>query len=205
MGNGVLKWAAAAAFAVLLGIAAGMFVLRPQVLSITSGTLLKTPRVIEPFVLDGAAGAPFTNADLAGHWTLVFAGFTFCPDVCPTTLTELKAVNTRLGETAAKVRFVFLSVDPARDTPDKIGQYIAFFDPAFQGATGEPAALEKLGANLGFVYAKVPGATPDSYTIDHSTALILIDPQARIAGYLTPPFKPDAMAADLKAIIAASN
>ena len=205
MGNGVLKWAAAAAVAVLLGIVAGMFVLRPQVLSITSGTLLKTPRPIDDFQLASASSAPFTKADLAGHWTVVFAGFTFCPDVCPTTLTELKAVNARLGDAAKNVRFLFLSVDPERDTPDKIAKYIAFFDPAFQGATGEPAALEKLGANLGFVYAKVPGATPDSYTIDHSTALILIDPQARIAGYLTPPFKPDAMAADLKAIVAAAH
>ena len=205
MANGVLKWAAAGAFAVLLGIAAGMFVLRPQVVSITSGTLLKTPRAIDDFQLGSASGLPFTRADLAGHWTVVFAGFTFCPDVCPTTLTELKAVNARLGDAAKDVRFLFLSVDPERDTPEKIGKYVAFFDPAFLGATGEPAALEKLGANLGFVYAKVPGATPDSYTIDHSTALILIDPQARIAGYLTPPFKPDVMAADLKAIVAAAN
>ena len=202
MGNGVLKWAAAGAAAVLLGIVAGMLVLRPQAVAIGSGTLLKTPRPVEAFTLTAASGAPFTNTDLAGHWTVIFPGFTFCPDVCPTTLTELKAVNARLGETAKDVRFLFLSVDPERDTPDKIGRYIAFFDPAFQGATGEPAALEKLGATLGFVFAKVPGATADSYTIDHSTALILIDPEGRIAGYLTPPFKPDVMAADIKAIVA---
>lgn len=189
----------------LLGIAAGMFALRPQAVAITSGTLLKTPRPIDDFQLVATSGAPFTKADLAGHWTVVFAGFTFCPDVCPTTLTEMKAVNARLGEVAKDVRFLFLSVDPERDSPEKIGQYIRFFDPAFVGATGETAALDMLGANLGFVYAKVPGATPDSYTIDHSTALILIDPEARIAGYLTPPFRPEAMAADLKAIVAAAD
>jgi len=205
VGNGVLKWAAAGAFAVLLGIAAGMFALRPQVVTITSGTLLKTARPIDDFQITAASGAPFSKADLAGHWTVVFAGFTFCPDVCPTTLTEMKAVNARLGDAAKDIRFLFISVDPERDTPEKIGKYIAFFDPAFQGATGDTAALDKLGANLGYVYAKMPGATPDSYTIDHSTALILIDPQARIAGYLTPPFKPDTMAADLKAIVAAAH
>lgn len=205
MSNGVLKWAVAGAFAVLLGIAAGVFSLRPQGVAISSGTLLKTPRPIDDFTLSAARGVPFTKADLNGHWTVVFAGFTFCPDVCPTTLTELKAVNARLGEVAGQVRFLFLSVDPERDTPEKIGKYVAFFDPTFDGATGDPATLEKLGANLGFVYAKVPGATPQSYTIDHSTALILIDPQARIAGYLTPPFKPETMAADLKAIVAAGH
>lgn len=203
MSNGVWKWALAGGLAVLLGIAAGTLSLRPHGVSITSGTLLGTPRPIDEFTLQSAAGTPFTRADLGGHWTVVFAGFTFCPDVCPTTLTELKAVKAQLGDSADAIRFLFLSVDPERDTPEKIGQYLRFFDPGFIGATGDAASLEKLGANLGFVYAKVPGATPESYTIDHSTALILIDPQARVAGYLTPPFKPDAMAADLKAIIAA--
>ncbi|WP_273456645.1 SCO family protein [Nevskia ramosa] len=193
------------AFAVLGGIFSGMFLLRPQVVEISSGTLLKTPRVIEPFVLTSATGAPFTNADLAHHWTLVFAGFTFCPDVCPTTLAELKAVQARLGDDAAKVRILFLSVDPGRDTPEKIASYLKFFSPDFLGATGDDAALETLGKNLGYVYAKVPGATPNSYTVDHSTALILINPQGQVAGYLTPPFKPDAMAADLRKLVAQSN
>lgn len=204
MSNGVWKWALLGGLAVLLGIAAGTLSLRPQAVAMTSGTLLGTPRPIDAFTLQSAAGTPFTRADLQGHWTVVFAGFTFCPDVCPTTLTELKAVKARLGDRADVIRFLFLSVDPERDTPEKIAKYVAFFDPAFKGATGDPATLEKLGANLGFVYAKVPGATGGSYTIDHSTALILIDPQARVAGYLTPPFKPDAMAADLKAIVAAA-
>lgn len=202
MGNGVIKWAAAAAVAVLLGIVVGMVVLRPKTVAISSGTLLQTPRPIEPFTLSAPDGSSFGNADLAGHWTVVFAGFTFCPDVCPTTLTELKAVNARLGEAAKDVRFLFLSVDPERDTPEKIGKYVHFFDPRFQGATGDSAALDRLAANLGFVYNKVKGAAPGSYTIDHSTALILIDPQGRVAGYLTPPFKPEAIAEDLKTLVA---
>ena len=148
------------AFAVLGGIFSGMFLLRPQVVEISSGTLLKTPRVIEPFVLTSATGAPFTNADLAHHWTLVFAGFTFCPDVCPTTLAELKAVQAKLGDDAAKVRILFLSVDPGRDTPEKIASYLKFFSPDFLGATGDDAALETLGKNLGYVYAKVPARGP---------------------------------------------
>ena len=98
---------------------------------------------------------------------MVFAGFTFCPDVCPTTLTELKAVKARLGDSAAaeQVRFLFLSVDPERDTPDKIGQYLNFFDPALRSAPpATPPVLDKLGANLGFVYAKVQGRDPGAAT-----------------------------------------
>lgn len=190
------------AFAVLGGIFSGLFLLRPQVVEISSGTLLKTPKVIDPFTLTSGNSATFSNAELLGHWTVVFPGFTFCPDVCPTTLTELKAVNAKLGEVAAKVRFVFLSVDPARDTPDRLWKYVMFFSPDFVGLTGDEATLEKLGANIGYVYTKVPGATPDSYTMDHSTALILINPQGQVAGYLTPPFKPDAMAEDLRKLVA---
>lgn len=193
------------AFAVLGGIFSGVFLLRSQVTEISSGTLLKTPRVIEAFKLTAGNGAIFSNARLAGHWTVIFPGFTFCPDVCPTTLATLKAVNAKLGAAAVKVRFVFLSVDPARDTPEKLRNYVMFFSPAFIGVTGDQATLERLGANIGFVYAKVPGATPDSYTMDHSTALILINPQGQVAGYLTPPFKPDAMAEDLRKLVAQTN
>lgn len=205
MSNSLLRWSGIVAFAVLGGIFTGLFLLRPQVVDIRSGTLLKAPRAIEPFTLTSASGAPFTNADLAGHWTLVFAGFTFCPDVCPTTLAELKAVQAKLGDAGKQVRILFISVDPGRDTPEKIAAYIRFFSPEFIGATGDDAALESLGKNLGYIYAKVPGATPDSYTIDHSTALILINPQGQVAGYLTPPFKPEAMADDLQKLAATSR
>ncbi len=145
MSNGWLRWSGIVAFAVLGGIFSGLFLLRPQVVAINSGTLLKTPRAIAPFSLDGSNGAPFGNAELAGHWTVVFAGFTFCPDVCPTTLTELKAVKARLGDAAAQVRFLFLSVDPGRDTPEKIASYLNFFSPDFIGATGDDAALDANG------------------------------------------------------------
>lgn len=200
--KGLGLWVLLVAIAVLTGIFAGTVLLKPEAVEITSGTILKSPRPVEPFSLTRDTGAPFTNADLAGHWTVVFAGFTFCPDVCPTTLAELKAMTAKLGATADQVRVLLVSVDPGRDTPEKIGQYVRFFNPAFVGVTGTDAQLEALGRNLGFVYAKVDGATPDSYTIDHSTALILIDPQGRIAGYLTPPFKPDTMAADLNTLLA---
>lgn len=206
MSNGWLKWGVVVAFAVLAGVAVNLLATRQPALELRSGTLLKVPRPAPEFSLSGADGQPLTRADLEGRWTVLFAGFTFCPDVCPTTLAEMKAVRAALAAaTREQVQMLFLSVDPERDTPEQIGKYLAFFDPAFRGATGDDAALQALGAALGFVYARVPGATPSTYTIDHSTALILIDPQARVAGYLTPPFKTTQLAADLDAVVAQTS
>ena len=203
--NRSLSWGLLAAFAVLIGIVAGLVVLRPSTVQIQSGTLLQQPRPIADFSLNGSDGKPFTRADLAGHWSLIYVGYTHCPDVCPTTLAQLKAVEKGLGEDAAKVRFIFLSIDPERDTPETLGQYTHYFSPDFLAVTGPNAQLDALGANLGFVYAKVPGATPQSYLMDHSSALILINPRAGLAGYLTPPFKTENLVSDLKQIVGKSS
>jgi len=203
--NRLLSWGLLAGFAVLIGIVAGLVVLRPASVQIQSGTLLQQARPIADFSLNGSDGKPFTKADLAGHWSVIYVGYTHCPDVCPTTLAQLKAVEKGLGEDAGKIRFVFLSIDPERDTPGALGQYTHYFSPDFLAVTGPNAQLDILGANLGFVYAKVPGATPQSYLMDHSSALILINPRAGLAGYLTPPFKTDALVGDLKQLVEKSS
>jgi protein SCO1/2 len=92
-------------------------------------------------------------------------------------------------------------VDPERDTPDKLDAYVHYFDPRFRAATGNVTALEELGRNLGFVFEKSPGTTAGSYTIDHSAALMLMNPQGSLAGYLVPPFKPELLAADMKNVM----
>ena len=115
--SGLQKWLLVAAFAALAGLAASFVTSQPAPIELRSGTLLKAPRVLPDFRLDGAAGQPLTRADFTGRWTLVFAGFTFCPDVCPTTLTELKAVRSQLAPaTRDQLAMMFLSIDPARDT-----------------------------------------------------------------------------------------
>lgn len=191
-----------AAFAVLAGIIVGAVLLKPQTITLASGTLLKTPREIVDFSLADASGQPFTKASLAGHWTVVFPGFTFCPDVCPTTLATLKAVLTQLDPAeAAALRVVLLSVDPKRDVPEKLGAYVHAFSPDFIGVSGSTAELDRLGASIGFVYTKVPGATPETYTIDHSAELILIGPDQRLHGYMTPPYHVPALVADLKTLL----
>jgi protein SCO1/2 len=187
----------AAAAALLLGAAAAVL-LRPHAAALKSVTLLPEPRAVADFSLTGSDGRPFTRASLAGHWTLIYVGYTFCPDQCPTTLALLKSVYAKLGAVAGKIQVLFVSIDPERDTPARLAQYVHYFSPQFAAATGPQSELDKMGSNLGFVYDKVPGATPQSYLMDHSAALMLIDPDARLAGYLTPPFNAIDMAADLK-------
>ena len=190
-----------AAVAAALGLAVGAILLKPKSVAIASGTLLQTPRPLPAIALTDQDGAPFTNRHLEGHWTVVFAGFTYCPDICPGTLTLLKAVRRQLGEDAAKVQVLFLSVDPGRDTPQRLKTYVQFFDPSFTAVTAPDAELEKLAGAMSFVYAKVPGATPDSYTMDHSTALMLINPKGQLAGFFTAPLKAESLGADLKTIL----
>lgn len=147
-------------------------------------------------------GQPFTPANLQGHWTLLFAGFTHCPDVCPTTLGLMKALGQRLQPAPA---MVFLSVDPERDTPERLRQYVAYFGPDIEGVTGPHEQLERLAASLGIAYVKAPGARGEDYTVDHSAALVLLDPQGRVAGYFTPPHKADTLAADLARVLGSNS
>ena len=190
-----------AAIAAALGLAIGVMLLKPKNVEIQSGTLLETPRPLPPFTLTGDDGQPFTNASLTGHWTLVFAGFTSCPDVCPTTLTLLKGVMADLGARTQALKVLLLSVDPARDTPERLAHYVHYFDPRFTGATGSEAQLEALSRAMSFVYAKVPGATPDTYTMDHSASLMLINPQGQLAGFFTPPHRRQALVVDLNTLL----
>lgn len=193
-----------AAVAATAGLVVASYILKPgqvQGVAVTSGTLLPQPRPIPDFQLSGANGQPFTRAAFEGQWSLIFVGFTHCPDICPNTLGLLKTVRRQLDAQGKPLQVVFLSVDPERDTPEVLARYVSHFDPAFIGATGEKEQLDRLGAATGFVYMKSPGATPGSYNVDHSSALILVNPQAEVAGYFTAPLKIDALSADLAKLI----
>jgi len=193
--------AAAALCALGLGIFAGQRMLAPRAATpLASGTLLTAPRAVAPFALTDQDGQPYTQAQLQGHWTLLFAGFTHCPDVCPTTLALMAQLRGRLPA-AAPLELLFLSVDPERDTPGRLKAYTAHFGGAVRGVTGPREQLDALCANLGIAYLKVPGATEAQYTVDHSTALVLLDPSGRIAGYFQAPHKLDTLAADLAGIV----
>lgn len=193
-----------AALAGIAGLVAASLLLKSRTIELSAGTLLPEPRAIPEFTLDGADGQAFTKARFEGRWSLIFVGFTHCPDVCPNTLGILKSVRRQLDTQKKDLQVVFVSVDPERDDVQTLARYVQYFDPAFLGATGPTAQLDKLGSALGFVYMKAPGKTPETYNIDHSSALILVNPQARLAGYFTPPLKVEALVKDLAGLIPAS-
>ena len=162
---------------------------------LASGTWLPQAKPVGDFSLTDTSGRAFTRRDLGGAPTLVFFGFTHCPDVCPTTLMKLAQVRKRAGLTGLRVLFV--SVDPQRDTPPVLGMYVHAFDPAFLGLSGEPGAILAVAANFGVAVNRVelPGG---DYTVDHSAVVFLLDARARIAAIFTPPFEVAALAADLR-------
>ena len=190
---------ALAVAALAAGIGAALLMRTPgPALALQSGTLLATPRAVAPFAMVDQDARPFTQDSLKGRWTLLFAGFTHCPDVCPTTLATLRAVGDKLGARAPAI--VLLSVDPARDTPEVLRRYVGFFGNGVTGISGPSESLDALCASLGLAYVKVPGASAGEYTMDHSAALVLVDPQGRVAGYFTPPHKVDTLADDLSRV-----
>ncbi|HEU4517656.1 MAG TPA: SCO family protein [Steroidobacteraceae bacterium] len=162
--------------------------------ALTAGTALPEPRALPEFTLVDQSGRPFDATRLEGRWSLLFTGFTHCPDVCPTTVALMADLRRRVAR--EDLQFVFVSVDPERDTPEAVARYLAHFDPALVGATGLRPEMERLTAGLGLGQVRNPGAG-DEYTVDHSTAFVLIDPDARLAGYFSAPHDRTALAADL--------
>jgi len=187
-----------------LGLLASRFVFRapprPTLPAPQAITLLPTPRVLPDFSLQQASGAPLTPETLKGHWTVVFLGYTHCPDVCPTTLAQLSAAQKQWASLpeASRPRVLFVSADPERDTPELVARYARAFHPDALAATAPLPELERFARSLSLVFMKAPDPEggPD-YAIDHSAALVLLDPQARMAGVAQPPFDIKGLADDL--------
>ncbi|MBM4191625.1 MAG: SCO family protein [Gammaproteobacteria bacterium] len=138
--------------------------------------------------------------DFKDQITLVFFGFTRCPDVCPTTLMRLRQVRDSLGEDADEVQVLLVSVDPERDTPDRLGAYVKSFDESFIGLRPEPATLEKVVEAFGAIAVKVP-TKGDDYTIDHSATIYVYDRQSRLRLIAQPNLEIDRFASDLRRLI----
>ncbi len=136
------------------------------------------------FALTDHAGKPRTLLDFRGKVVVVFFGYTRCPDVCPTTMVELKQVMQALGSDADKVQVLFITLDPERDTQQVLAQYVPAFDPRFLGLHADAATTLKTAKDFKVFYEKRTGASPDSYTIDHTAASFAFDPQGRIRLYV---------------------
>ena len=137
------------------------------------------------FALTDTHGTPRTLADFRGKVVVIFFGYTHCPDVCPTTLAELAEAMKRLGADADRVQVLFVTVDPARDTPELLGQYVPAFDKRFLGLRGDADATAATAKAYKIIYQKQPGTTPGSYSMDHTAATYLYDPQGRIRLYVS--------------------
>lgn len=171
-----------------------------------TAVMYPTGLAVPDFQLQRTDGKPLHANDLRGHWTIVFFGFTHCPDVCPTTLAAFKQVWGKLAEQGKtdQVQFLFVSVDPQRDTPEQLARYVAFFNQDFVAATGTDEELTRLTRALGILYMRVPGESGD-YSIDHSASAVIIDPEGRRAGMFRPPFVPDPVSSDILALINSSR
>ena len=149
--------------------------------------LFDTPRDVGDFSLTDHRGLSFTRDDLTDRWTLIFFGFTHCPDICPTTMAELAELKSQLADTeASDARVVMVSVDPARDTPDRLAQYLPYFHPDFIGVTGEFADILSVAQRLNAPFRKV--SEPDGgYQMEHSANVMLMNPRGDYHGFFRAP------------------
>jgi protein SCO1/2 len=165
--------------------------------------LFPDPKPLTAFALTDDKNRLFDLASLKGKWSFVFFGFTHCPDVCPTTLAELARARESIARNTAgaeDIQFVFVSVDPNRDTPSKLRQYVDYFDTTFLGVTGDDAQIRNLAGQLGAPYqvAITPGL--ENYPVYHSTAVFLLDPRARYHAVFTPPHEAEAIGRRFKVV-----
>ena len=143
-----------------------------------------------------------TLADFKSKVVVMFFGYTQCPDICPTTLTEMQQVMTIFGPQSDKVQVLFVTVDPERDTAAILKQYVPAFDPRFLGLRPtDDAALEKIGKDFKIYYKKVPGNSPGSYTMDHTAGSYAFDPDGRLRLYIKHAQGPETLAHDLKELL----
>lgn len=190
--------------ALLAGVVAAGLLLRPPAPPPLSDgvTRLEPPRSLSAFTLTDQHGKPFDAQRLRDRWTFMFFGYTHCPDICPTTLTSLNAAARAIAAlpdvdaSTPTPQYVFVSIDPERDTPERLAQFIPYFNREFIGVTGTAAALADFTRQLSVMYLKVEGDRPDGYLMDHSAAVLLLDPQGRFHALFSPPFEPRAMAQD---------
>jgi protein SCO1/2 len=164
--------------------------------------LLETPRKFSEFELTDHNGNAFGSEQLKGKWSLLFFGFTHCPDICPTTMATSAKMYAGLGEDEKEqLQIVLVSLDHERDTPEKLAQYVPYFNPDFVGATGNQYVLLKLATELNVAFSKVELEKGD-YTIDHSGNMVLINPYGHYHGFLKPPFAEGNMQKALRSIMA---
>ena len=165
------------------------------------GMAVDPPRAMPAFVFTRTDGSPFTTAPEPGRPMVLFFGYTHCPDVCPTTLADWKRVRAKLGDDAKRVRFVFVTVDPDRDTPAVAERYARMYDAAFEGVSGDAITTSRIMEAFGVAAAREPGTNATGYLVSHSSQVFLVDSHGKLVALY--PFGTgwDALAADLERLL----
>jgi len=193
----------------VLATAAGIWAARAvlqerAVIDELAATRFPVAREIGPFELVDHHNAVFDNNALKKRWSFLFFGYTHCPDVCPTTLTVLNSVALQLQDLDEDVRFIFVSVDPERDTPEQLARFVTYFNGDFIGVTGTQEGLEQLTRQMGVFFGRAePDAGDGSYLVDHTASVFLFDPDGRYHAVFSPPLSAAAIAGDFRKILKA--
>jgi protein SCO1 len=157
------------------------------------------------FKLTDHNGKPRTLADFRGKVVVMFFGYTQCPDVCPTTLSDLAATLQKLGADGNRVQVLFVTIDPERDTPELLSHYVPAFNPTFLGLYGDAAATAATAREFKILYQKQPGSTPGSYSMDHSAGTFIFDPQGRLRLFVSHGQGPDVLVHDIRELLRATS
>ena len=177
----------------------------PTILLDAGIVLLPQSRSLPELSLTNQDGQAVAVDQLKDQWSLLFFGYTFCPDICPATLAQLRQLQGQLpAETLAKLRIVLVTVDPNRDTPEQLKKYLDYFDAGFIGLTGEQATLQKLANGVSIPY--IPADTSkENYTVDHSGNLVIIGPDGKQRGFIRAPINNAKLAAQLPGLLNTVN
>ena len=167
---------AAGLIVALLGVAFAWFLVLPRLRPhIFSGTVIQSTQKAPRLELETAGGQAVRMTDFAGQVVVVYFGYTFCPDICPATLSKLADAMEIVGNRADEVQVMMVSIDPERDTPEMLADYVTHFHPDFIGATGDPQTVNRVATLYGVYYEANDGSVEAGYTIDHTTTVMLVD------------------------------
>lgn len=197
-----------AAVAVILGLTFNKYINKPLMtkdqLSKTGTVVFETPRVVDFKGLRDHNGNLFDPESFKDSWTLVYFGYTFCPDICPITLGQLNKLDAKLKENnpdfAKKMHYLMVSVDPRRDTVEKLKNYVPHFNPDFVGLTGDIKSIYDLTVQMNVPFTPVTETDDDFYLVDHGANLAVINPEGNYHGFIRPPLEPEKLANVVRAI-----
>lgn len=166
------------------------------------GLVFETPQPAPDFTLTAAEGQQVSLSDYEGKYIFIYFGYTFCPDVCPITLGKLASVQADLGEQGDQMQVLMVSVDPERDTPEKLAEYVGHFDERFVGLTGSPEEIDAAGSAFGLFYQKHEGSAASGYLVDHTARTFLVSPDREIIVAYPQDASSEAVLADMQWLLA---